>query len=169
MHSTSRVVAGGPITNDVYKCHTKSVAQSIADGDYGVWEPTEEEQAHLEAIHPQGVCDYSQRSVGYPGEPVPPTVPAPGPVSPTTTVPEPTTSTTTTVPGTTTTTDAPTTSAPPSPDFSPSRPGSDPRPPAADRGGRGALARTGLGVLGLAVIGFALFGSGSALTRRSRR
>ena len=57
MHSTSRVIAGGPITNDVYKCHTKSVAQAIADGDYGAWESTAEQQARLEEIHPEGVCD----------------------------------------------------------------------------------------------------------------
>src|SRR5690606_4307255 len=94
LHSTSRVIAGGPITNDVYKCHTKTVAQAIADGDYGAWEPTADEQARLEAIHPEGVCDYTRRSVGYPGTPIPPTRP-PGSGGPTTTVPV----TSTTTPG----------------------------------------------------------------------
>lgn len=64
LHSTSRIVAGGPITGDVFKCRTKPVSQAIADGDYGVWAPTAEQQAHLEATHPEGVCDYSLRTVG---------------------------------------------------------------------------------------------------------
>lgn len=66
INSTSRIVAGGPITNDVYKCHLQPVRHSIDDGDYGEWEPTEEEVARLEEIFPDGVCDYSRRSVGYP-------------------------------------------------------------------------------------------------------
>lgn len=66
IHSTSRVIAGGPITNDVYKCHLKDVSRSVEDGDYGEWEPDEAELARLEAIFPDGVCDYSKRSVGYP-------------------------------------------------------------------------------------------------------
>lgn len=66
IHSTSRVVAGGPITNDVYKCHLKPVSDSITDGDYGQWEPADDEVTRLEEIFPDGVCDYSKRSVGYP-------------------------------------------------------------------------------------------------------
>src|SRR5690606_10186226 len=66
LHSTSRVVAGGPITNDVYKCQTKPVTQAVADGDYGEWDPTADDIARLEAIHPEGVCDYSKLSVGHP-------------------------------------------------------------------------------------------------------
>ena len=67
INSTSRVIAGGPITNDVYKCHLKPVAQAVSDGDYGSWTPTESELAELERIFPDGVCDWSKRSVGYPG------------------------------------------------------------------------------------------------------
>ncbi|GIU85835.1 MAG: hypothetical protein KatS3mg009_0350 [Acidimicrobiia bacterium] len=66
LHSTSRIVAGGPVTGDVYKCHTKPVEQAIRDGDYGVWEPTRAERARLRAIFPDGVCDYSRPSVGDP-------------------------------------------------------------------------------------------------------
>lgn len=66
IHSTSRVVAGGPITNDVYKCHLKSVEDAIDDGDYGEWTPTAAERDALEAIFADGVCDWSKRSVGYP-------------------------------------------------------------------------------------------------------
>lgn len=93
IHSTSRIIAGAPITNDVYKCHLKPVTQAVEDGDYGGWSPTEAEIAELEDIFPSGVCDFSRRSVGHPseGEWVPPD---------TTTTTE---ATTTTVEGTTTT------------------------------------------------------------------
>ena len=161
LHSTSRVIAGGPITNDIYKCHTKPVAQAIADGDYGEWTPSADEQAHLEAIHPEGVCDYTRRSVGYPGDPIPP---VPGPGSPTTTPAAPTTTeagpTTTEVSGPPTTV---TGEDPTDPDAAPdSERGDRPR-----RGG--ALVRTGFGFLGLAAAGAALVGGGAALRRRARQ
>ncbi|MEZ5309863.1 MAG: DUF6351 family protein [Microthrixaceae bacterium] len=66
IHSTSRIVAGGPITNDVYKCHLKDVSSAVSDGDYGDWKPTDSQLKDLEAIFPDGVCDWSKRSVGYP-------------------------------------------------------------------------------------------------------
>ena len=66
IHSTSRIIAGGPITNDVYKCHLKSVSTAVSDGDYGEWRPNDTELSRLEEIFPTGVCDYSKRSVGYP-------------------------------------------------------------------------------------------------------
>ena len=165
LHSTSRVIAGGPITNDVYKCHTKTVAQAIADGDYGVWRPTPDEQAQLEAIHPDGVCDYTRRSVGYPGTALPPTRP---PVSDT-----PGSTIDSTVPTTTSTTsntpEPSTTVASTTPNVTPRPGGTASRPTSNDRGGRGALARTGFGMLGLAAIGFTLLSGGSALNRRARR
>ncbi len=37
--STTRRVAGGPVTGTVFKCQTKSVPEAIADGDYGAWTP----------------------------------------------------------------------------------------------------------------------------------
>jgi len=164
MHSTSRVIAGGPITNDVYKCHTKSVSQSIADGDYGVWVPSADEQSRLEEIHPEGVCDYSKPSVGYPdgGVVAPPTRP-PTTAPPATTTP----SSTTTNPMTTSTTS--TTSAPSTSITTPGtrQPDQPYRP--RDDGHRDALARTGLGVVGLVVSGLVLAGSGSALRRGARR
>ena len=67
IHSTSRIVAGGPITNDVYKCHLKPVTAAIDNGDYGAWAPNDAQQERLETIFPDGVCDWSKRSVGYPG------------------------------------------------------------------------------------------------------
>jgi hypothetical protein len=59
IYSTSRIVAGGPITGDVFKCHLQSVDDAIAAGAYGsvVFSPAE--KAGLEAIFPTGVCDYS--------------------------------------------------------------------------------------------------------------
>lgn len=60
LHQSSRIVAGGPIEGGIFQCALKSVAQSIADGDYGSWVPSAGEQARLEEIFPNGVCDWSQ-------------------------------------------------------------------------------------------------------------
>jgi hypothetical protein len=73
LHSTSRIVAGGPITGDVYKCHLMPVRDAVDAGLYGVWQPTDDEVARLEEIHPEGVCDHSRPSVGHP-DPEPATV-----------------------------------------------------------------------------------------------
>ena len=56
--STSRIVAGAPITGDVFKCDLQPVADAIADGTYGWWSPSASEESALEAIFPTGVCDY---------------------------------------------------------------------------------------------------------------
>src|SRR5262252_1600225 len=66
IHSTSRVVAGGPLTGSIYRCQLKSVAEAVADGTYGSWVPSPEEQRRLEAIFPTGVCDYSLPDAGRP-------------------------------------------------------------------------------------------------------
>jgi hypothetical protein len=66
VYGTSRIVAGGPFKGSIFKCHLKPVAQAIADGDYGVWAPTSQEQAMLEQIFPDGVCDFSQPDAGLP-------------------------------------------------------------------------------------------------------
>lgn len=58
--STSRMVAGAPITGDVYKCALQSVDQAIAAGLYGDWQPNALERVRLMEIFPTGVCDYSQ-------------------------------------------------------------------------------------------------------------
>ena len=57
--STSRIVAGGPITGDVFKCHLMSVDDAIAAGVYGGVVFDAAQKAQLEAIFPTGVCDYS--------------------------------------------------------------------------------------------------------------
>jgi hypothetical protein len=66
VYSTSRIVAGGPFKGSIFKCELKSVGSAIADGDYGVWDPTPAQRAALHQIFPTGVCDFSQPDVGLP-------------------------------------------------------------------------------------------------------
>ncbi|MGW8319655.1 MAG: DUF6351 family protein, partial [Candidatus Promineifilaceae bacterium] len=66
IYSTSRIVAGGPFKGSIFKCVLKPVSQAIADGDYGLWTPSEAQEAMLESIFPDGVCDFSQPDVGLP-------------------------------------------------------------------------------------------------------
>jgi hypothetical protein len=58
IYSTSRIVAGAPITGDVFQCPLQSVQSAIDAGLYGDWSPSAEEISTLEAIFPEGVCDY---------------------------------------------------------------------------------------------------------------
>ena len=71
LYSTSRIAAGGPVTGDVYKCHTMPVRTAAAEGLYGLWEPDDEDLARLEEIHPDGVCDYGLPDRGRPDVEVP--------------------------------------------------------------------------------------------------
>ena len=57
-HKMPRMVAGGPLTNDVFKCELKR----IDPRDYKV-SFTPEEMARLKAMFPQGVCDWSEQGV----------------------------------------------------------------------------------------------------------
>jgi hypothetical protein len=66
LHSTSRIVAGGPLRGGVYKCALQSVDDAIAKGVYGPWTPSEAEVTRLKQIFPTGVCDYSQPDAGRP-------------------------------------------------------------------------------------------------------
>jgi hypothetical protein len=66
LHSTSRIVAGGPLRGGVYKCALQSVDDAIASGLYSSWTPSAAEVARLKEIFPTGVCDYSQGDVGRP-------------------------------------------------------------------------------------------------------
>ena len=66
LHSTSRIVAGGPFRGGVYKCQLQSVADAVARGLYGSWTPSPSELARLEQIFPTGVCDYSLPDAGRP-------------------------------------------------------------------------------------------------------
>jgi len=66
LHSTSRIVAGGPLRGGVYKCALQPVAKAIARGLYGSWKPTAAERVRLEQIFPTGVCDYTKPDQGLP-------------------------------------------------------------------------------------------------------
>jgi hypothetical protein len=66
LHSTSRIVAGGPLRGGVYKCQLQSVDDAIARGLYGSWIPSESEVARLKQIFPTGVCDYTLPDAGRP-------------------------------------------------------------------------------------------------------
>ena len=66
LHSTSRIVAGGPLRGGVYKCALQSVDRAISRRLYGSWRPSSAERARLEQIFPTGVCDYSREDVGRP-------------------------------------------------------------------------------------------------------
>jgi hypothetical protein len=68
IYSTSRIVAGGPITGDVFKCALRPTGDAIAAGIYGDVEFTADELASLDAIFPSGVCDHTQGDVRRPAE-----------------------------------------------------------------------------------------------------
>jgi hypothetical protein len=55
----ARLAAGGPATDDVYKCALKPVDAA----DYKT-PPTAEQLAQLRQIFPDGVCDYGKPGVG---------------------------------------------------------------------------------------------------------
>ena len=65
-YSTSRIVAGGPFKGSIFKCVLQPVSTAIARGLYGVWTPSPVEQAILEQIFPDGVCDFDQPDAGLP-------------------------------------------------------------------------------------------------------
>ena len=56
---TSRMVAGAPITGDVFKCNLMSVGDAVEAGVYGDVAFDEAQRALLEKIFPTGVCDYA--------------------------------------------------------------------------------------------------------------
>jgi hypothetical protein len=65
-YSTSRIVAGGPITGDVFKCALQPVSDAVAAGLYGDVTFTPAQLGQLQAIFPSGVCDYGQGDVRRP-------------------------------------------------------------------------------------------------------
>jgi hypothetical protein len=68
LNSSSRIVSGGPISGGIFKCQLQPVSRALRQGLYGVWEPTDAEVDRLEAIFPNGVCDYTKRDAGLPPE-----------------------------------------------------------------------------------------------------
>ena len=65
-YRTSRMQAGGPIEGSIFKCALKPLSTALVDGTYGGWVPDSGEIDQLNAIFPQGVCDYSQPDQGRP-------------------------------------------------------------------------------------------------------
>ena len=59
--SSPRQAAGGPQTEDNYKCHLRPI--DWADPVYASLSTAQ--RARLEAVFPSGVCDYSRRSIGW--------------------------------------------------------------------------------------------------------
>jgi len=66
IYQTSRIVAGGPFKGSIFKCRLMPVAEAIATGMYGVWQPDVFQMDQLELIFPEGICDFSQPDVGLP-------------------------------------------------------------------------------------------------------
>jgi hypothetical protein len=62
-YSTSRIVAGAPVTGDVFRCALQPLDDAIGSGMYGDWMPSAGERAQLDAIFPEGACDYSQPGI----------------------------------------------------------------------------------------------------------
>ncbi len=58
-----RIVAGAPITEEIVKCSTRSVAEASGAGAYAV-ELSDAQRTRLEAIFPDGVCDYGVPGIG---------------------------------------------------------------------------------------------------------
>jgi hypothetical protein len=54
-HSTPRIAAGGPLTDDVLKCELKAIDRKAYAQPF-----TEDQMARLKAAFPKGVCDYSR-------------------------------------------------------------------------------------------------------------
>ena len=67
-YSTSRIVAGGNIKGDVFKCYLQSVDEAIDAGVYDGISLTPENIARLKQIFPDGVCDYTRGDAGRPAD-----------------------------------------------------------------------------------------------------
>lgn len=61
-----RMVAGGSIKGDIFKCALKPVAAALADGAYPTAAFNAGQTAWLNRIFPLGVCDFTQGDVGRP-------------------------------------------------------------------------------------------------------
>jgi hypothetical protein len=66
LYATSRIVAGGDIKGDIFKCHRIPVAEAIASGFYDPVVIDGATQDRLEQIFPDGVCDFSLGDMGRP-------------------------------------------------------------------------------------------------------
>jgi hypothetical protein len=66
LKSSSRMVAGDTIAGDMFKCALKPLARALHDGSYGTASFTADQVRQLEAIFPDGVCDYTRPDQGKP-------------------------------------------------------------------------------------------------------
>ncbi len=66
IYSSSRLMAGDPLSEMTFKCALKPVSQALADGTYGNVSFSSTQIAELNAIFPTGVCDYSKPDQGRP-------------------------------------------------------------------------------------------------------
>jgi len=66
LKSSSRMVAGDTFAGDMFKCALKPLAAALGDGTYGAAAFTPGELEQLEAIFPDGVCDYRRPDQGKP-------------------------------------------------------------------------------------------------------
>ena len=62
----ARIVAGGPITSDIFKCQLKAIDAK----DYKV-APNGDQMAQLKAAFPDGVCDWTKPGIGQQAKLVP--------------------------------------------------------------------------------------------------
>jgi hypothetical protein len=58
VYANARIVAGAPMTDDVFKCEMKPIDK--ADYKRPVTDP---QLAALRTVFPQGVCDYTKKGV----------------------------------------------------------------------------------------------------------
>jgi hypothetical protein len=65
-YTTSRIVAGAPITGDIFKCALQSIDDAIAGGVYGTVTFDAAQRVALDAIFPDGVCDHRRGDVRRP-------------------------------------------------------------------------------------------------------
>ncbi|MFH1134586.1 MAG: DUF6351 family protein [Pseudomonadota bacterium] len=66
LFSTSRIVAGGGIEGDVFKCQLMSVDEAVQAGLYDGVNLTQANLDRLKEIFPTGVCDYTQADAARP-------------------------------------------------------------------------------------------------------
>ncbi len=59
LHASPRQAAGEPFVGELLKCPLKPVSRALADGTYGAVRFSQAQQAYLQRIFPQGVCDYA--------------------------------------------------------------------------------------------------------------
>ena len=59
-YGDARIAAGGPLTDDVLECRLKPLDRATYTATF-----TDDQWAQMQAAFPQGVCDWTQPSVGY--------------------------------------------------------------------------------------------------------